>query len=73
MPPDGRMVYLYCTCQSDATSIRAAKELIDQGFRVAVIVGGLRAWRRAGLPLEPVPAEEIAPLRRSGLNWRYIN
>ena len=62
MPPDGRMVYLYCTCQGDATSIRVAKELIDRGFHVAVIAGGLRAWRRAGLPLEPVPAEEIAPL-----------
>ena len=62
MPPDGRMVYLYCTCQGDATSIRVAKELIDRGFHVAVIAGGLRAWRRAGLPLEPVPAEEVEPL-----------
>lgn len=62
MPPDGRMVYLYCTCQGDATSIRVAKLLIDRGFHVAVIAGGLRAWRRAGLPLEPVPAEEVQPL-----------
>jgi len=62
MPADGRMVYLYCTCQGDATSIRVAKELIDRGFHVAVIAGGLRAWRRAGLPLESVPAEEVAPL-----------
>jgi rhodanese-related sulfurtransferase len=62
MPPDGRMVYLYCTCQGDATSIRVAKELIGRGFHVAVIAGGLRAWRRAGLPLESVPAEEVDPL-----------
>ena len=62
MPPDGRMVYLYCTCVGDATSIRVAKELIGRGFHVAVIAGGLRAWRRAGLPLEPVPEEEVAPL-----------
>lgn len=62
MPPDGRMVYLYCTCQGDATSIRVAKELIGRGFHVAVISGGLRAWRRAGLPLEPVPVEEVSPL-----------
>jgi membrane protein DedA with SNARE-associated domain/rhodanese-related sulfurtransferase len=61
-PPDGRMVYLYCTCRGDATSIRVAKELIGRGFHVAVIAGGLRAWRRAGLPLEPVPAEEVDPL-----------
>jgi membrane protein DedA with SNARE-associated domain/rhodanese-related sulfurtransferase len=62
MPSDGRMVYLYCTCQGDATSIRVAKELMGRGFHVAVIAGGLRAWRRAGLPLEPVPAEEVDPL-----------
>ena len=61
-PPDGRMVYLYCTCVGDATSIRVAKELIGRGFHVAVISGGLRAWRRAGLPLEPVPEEEVDPL-----------
>lgn len=61
-PSDGRIVYLYCTCQGDATSIRVAKELIGRGFHVAVIAGGLRAWRRAGLPLEPVPAEEVDPL-----------
>jgi 3-mercaptopyruvate sulfurtransferase SseA len=30
--------------------------------RVAVIKGGLRAWKRAGLPLEPVPASEMAQL-----------
>jgi len=62
VPPDGRMVYLYCTCQGDATSIRVAKALIDRGFHVAVIAGGLRAWRRAGLPLESVPVEEVEPL-----------
>jgi len=65
-PPDGRMVYLYCTCQGDATSIRVAKELMGRGFHVAVIAGGLRAWRRAGLPLEPVPAEEVDPLPAFG-------
>jgi 3-mercaptopyruvate sulfurtransferase SseA len=35
---------------------------MDRGFHVAVIAGGLRAWRRAGLPLESVPAEEVDPL-----------
>jgi len=60
--PDGPTVYLYCTCRGDATSSRVAKELLDQGVQVAVIEGGLRAWKKAGLPLESVPAEEVAQL-----------
>lgn len=39
-----------------------AKELLDKGFQVAVIQGGLRAWKKAGLPLESVPPEEMAAL-----------
>jgi membrane protein DedA with SNARE-associated domain/rhodanese-related sulfurtransferase len=60
--PAGQPVYLYCTCVGDATSARVAKELIDQGVKVAVIQGGLRAWKKAGLPLESVPAEEVEAL-----------
>jgi membrane protein DedA with SNARE-associated domain/rhodanese-related sulfurtransferase len=61
MPPD-RKVYLYGTCISEATSSRVARELIQKGVRVAVIKGGLRKWKEAGLPMEPVPAEEISAL-----------
>jgi rhodanese-related sulfurtransferase len=39
-----------------------ARELQKKGVDVAVIKGGLRAWKKAGLPLEPVPADEIAAL-----------
>ena len=60
--PPGKVVYLYCTCIREATSSRVAKELIDQGVRVAVIQGGLRAWKKAGLPMEPVPPEEMTEL-----------
>jgi len=65
-PADGQPVYLYCTCIREATSARVAKELIDQGVPVAVIEGGLRAWKKAGLPLESVPKEEMAPLPAFG-------
>ena len=61
LPPD-RPVYVYCTCVREATSARVARELQKHGVRVAVIKGGLRAWKRAGLPLEPVPASEMAQL-----------
>jgi membrane protein DedA with SNARE-associated domain/rhodanese-related sulfurtransferase len=61
VPREGR-VYVYCTCARQATSTRVARELWKKGARVAVIKGGLRAWSKAGLPVEPVPREEMAAL-----------
>jgi membrane protein DedA with SNARE-associated domain len=59
-------VYLYCTCVRQATSARVARELArawgERSVRIRVIEGGLHAWRKAGLPLEPVPASELATL-----------
>ena len=60
--PPGTPVYLYCTCLHDATSIRVGHHLLERGVRVAVIQGGLNAWKKAGLPVEPVPLEEMADL-----------
>lgn len=64
--PGDRAVYLYCTCARQATSARVARELrqtlAGKGARIAVIRGGLRAWTRAGLPVEAVPAGEMAAL-----------
>jgi membrane protein DedA with SNARE-associated domain/rhodanese-related sulfurtransferase len=57
-----KLVYLYCTCLRDATSVRVARRLLEKGVRVAVIKGGLRAWKKAGLPMEPVPPEEMTKL-----------
>jgi membrane protein DedA with SNARE-associated domain/rhodanese-related sulfurtransferase len=53
---------LYCTCVREATSLAVANLLRQQGVECAVLAGGLRAWRKAGLPLEPVPPEEIVAL-----------
>jgi membrane protein DedA with SNARE-associated domain/rhodanese-related sulfurtransferase len=60
--PPGHIAYLYCTCYREATSARVARELQARGVKVAVLKGGLRAWRKDGLPVEPVPAEELALL-----------
>jgi membrane protein DedA with SNARE-associated domain/rhodanese-related sulfurtransferase len=60
--PDEQKVYLYCTCIREATSSRVARDLIEKGVHVAVINGGLRKWKEAGLPMEAVPAEEISAL-----------
>jgi hypothetical protein len=35
---------------------------MEQGFKVFVIQGGLRAWRDAGNPLESVPHDDIIKL-----------
>ena len=61
-PLAAQPVYVYCTCLRDATSARVAKELIDKGVNVSVIQGGLRAWKKAGLPLESVPSDEMQAL-----------
>jgi membrane protein DedA with SNARE-associated domain/rhodanese-related sulfurtransferase len=60
--PLDKQVYVYCTCVREATSARVAQLLREQGVRATVIQGGLRAWKKAGLPVESVPAEEIAAL-----------
>jgi len=59
MPPQ---IYLYCTCIRDATSVRVATALLERGMNCAVIQGGLRAWKKAGLPVEPVPSGELVAL-----------
>jgi len=36
--------------------------LREAGFNAFVIEGGLTAWRKAGLPLEPVPRDDLVKL-----------
>ena len=60
--PADKQIYLYCTCIREATSTRVAQLLLERGVRSAVIKGGLRAWKKAGLPLEPIPLDEMAEL-----------
>jgi rhodanese-related sulfurtransferase len=36
--------------------------LRKQGFRAFVITGGLAAWRKAGQPVEAVPASDLVKL-----------
>ncbi len=60
--PEGKQLYLYCTCVREATSSRVAYLLRGRGMSAAVIRGGLRAWQQAGLPVEPVPPSELEAL-----------
>jgi rhodanese-related sulfurtransferase len=36
--------------------------LQKEGFKVFVITGGLRAWRKAGQAVEPVPSDDVIKL-----------
>jgi membrane protein DedA with SNARE-associated domain/rhodanese-related sulfurtransferase len=62
MLPHDREIILYCTCAREATAVRVARMLAEQGIPSAVIAGGLTAWKKASLPLEPVPADEMVLL-----------
>lgn len=57
-------IYLYCSCARDATSVRVAKILQEEKCHTMVIEGGLKAWIKAGGPLEPVPAGDVEHLPR---------
>jgi membrane protein DedA with SNARE-associated domain/rhodanese-related sulfurtransferase len=60
--PKDKDIYMYCTCQREATSNRVAHILRDHGFSTFVIVGGLTAWRKAGQPVETVPGNDLVHL-----------
>lgn len=46
-------VVVYCTKGPGARSLLAAETLSEMGFaNVAVLAGGLNAWREAGLPVD---------------------
>lgn len=62
--PKDKRIYLYCTCAGDATAVRVGRMLLDQSFDVRVVHGGMAAWKKAGLPLETVPEEDLVALPR---------
>ena len=57
-------IYLYCSCVREATSVRVAYLMNQQNCQTKVIDGGIRAWIKAGGPLEPVPEHEVQHLPR---------
>ncbi len=51
--PRDRDIVLYCTCPSEQTSAKVARDLLRQGvYRVRPLRGGFEGWRDAGYPLE---------------------
>jgi membrane protein DedA with SNARE-associated domain len=60
--PKDKEIVLYCTCVREATSARVARALEDRGINASVLEGGFRAWKKAGLPVEAVPENEVVLL-----------
>jgi membrane protein DedA with SNARE-associated domain/rhodanese-related sulfurtransferase len=55
-------IVLYCTCLRESTSAHVARVMDQHGFDVWVLEGGFRAWKKAGLPVEVVPEDEMLRL-----------
>jgi len=52
-PSDDAVVVVYCACPNEASAALVAKKLMQRGFKqVRPLMGGIDAWRAAGLKLE---------------------
>jgi rhodanese-related sulfurtransferase len=56
LPHDRAIV---AVCRSGNRSGQVTEALQRQGYRIENLEGGLKAWRRAGLPLDP-PHSRVA-------------
>ncbi|MBI5209887.1 MAG: sulfurtransferase [Elusimicrobia bacterium] len=50
--PRGKPVVTYCWTITCSLATRAAMELAEKGFAVRELVGGIREWKKAGLPVD---------------------
>jgi rhodanese-related sulfurtransferase len=51
IPRDRRLIVV---CRSGSRSAYATEALLRAGYEAENLAGGMKAWRAAGLPLEPV-------------------
>ena len=54
--PQDTQIVTYCTAPDEAGAGRVASFLESKGYRVALLHGGLDAWKHAGLPTERLDA-----------------
>lgn len=48
----GRLVVTYCSCPTEASSLRAAAHLADAGIKARALVGGFPRWVESGGAIE---------------------
>jgi hydroxyacylglutathione hydrolase len=57
--PRGRPIVIYCACHYEHSSTRAALILEEYDYEeLYILVGGIKTWEEAGLPLEPKSPED---------------
>jgi len=56
-------LFTYCACPNDASAVKAAQWLKEQGRHARVLTGGIESWARAGHPVEAL--RELPALVRS--------
>ena len=49
---NGRVVVTYCSCPTEASSLRAAQQLSAAGVAAKALVGGFPKWVESGGPVE---------------------
>jgi len=49
--PKDKAIVTYCTCPAEESSGKAAEIITGHGLRASALLGGLEAWRAAGMPL----------------------
>jgi membrane protein DedA with SNARE-associated domain/rhodanese-related sulfurtransferase len=66
--PRDRDIILYCTCPNEASAAKAAKLLMNHGFRrVRPLHGGLEAWVAAGYAVEEIATSAAGEPARPAL------
>lgn len=48
----GRLIVTYCSCPTEASSLRAARQLADAGMNAKALVGGFPRWVESGGAIE---------------------
>ena len=59
--PRDRDIVLYDSDPDDLVSTSLARGLVDRGFRVLVLAGGIAEWMNAKLPTAAKPAPQSPP------------
>lgn len=60
--PRDRNIVFYCTCPNEHLSAMASSQLVSKGYPHAVaLIGGLAAWKAAGLPITRDPSDPASP------------
>ena len=51
--PKNKLIIVYCSCLMEHTSARFVLDMRNKGYtNIRALLGGLDAWKKAGLPIE---------------------